>query len=323
MTDRALTSARTYGFFGPAGTFTEQALRTLPGTDSPDATLVPIETVPLVIDAVRAGTVDLGLVPMENSVEGGVSVTVDEIASGEPVTIVAEVQIRVSFDLLVRPGTRLEDVKTVGTHGHALAQCRHWLARELPHARHVAASSTAGAAEDVANGLLDASVSAPVAATTYGLESLAERIEDNEGAVTRFILVSRPVPPPPPTGSDKSTVAAFIRDNHPGALLEILDEFAVRGIDLTRLESRPTGHGMGRYSFSIDLEGHVAQARVAEALVGLRRVCDDVRFLGSYPRADNEAPRVRYGTTDDDFVAAHRWLDEILTTGQAGTSAAG
>jgi len=310
-------NVRTYGYFGPAGTFTEQALRTLPGTDADDAMLVPIETVPLVIEAVRSGQVDFGLVPMENSIEGGVSVTVDELASGEPVTIVAEAQIRISFALLVRPGTALADVKTVGTHGHALAQCRRWLARELPQARLVAASSTAGAAADVARGDLDASVSAPVAARTYGLQVAAERIEDNEGAVTRFVLLSRPVPPPAPTGSDKSTVSAFIRDNHPGALLEILDEFAVRGIDLTRLESRPTGTGMGRYSFSIDLEGHVAEARVAEALVGLRRVCADVRFLGSYPRADNEPPRVRYGTTDADFVSAHRWLEQLMSTGRS------
>lgn len=306
-----------YGYFGPAGTFTEQALRTLPAAGEPTAELVPIDTVPLVFDAVRAGEVDFGLVPMENSVDGGVTVTVDELASGEPVTIVAELQIQVSFALLVRPGTRRADIGTVGSYGPAIAQTRHWLARNLPHAKVVPASSTAGAAAQVADGSIDAAVSAPVAARHYGLHVEAERIEDHAEAATRFVLITRPRRPPARTDADKTSVTAFIRDNHPGALLAILDEFAVRGIDLTRLESRPTGRGMGRYCFSIDLEGHVTQARVREALVGLRRICADVRFHGSYPRADGEPARLRYGTADADFSDAHAWLEAIIANGTA------
>jgi len=318
-----VTPDRRYGYFGPAGTFTEQALRTLPEVAADEVVSVPFDTVPLVVDAVRDGAIERGLVPVENSIEGGVSVTVDEIAGGEPVTIVGEVEIRVGFALLARPGTGMADVQRIGTHSHALAQCRRWLARVLPDAEVIIGSSTAGAASAVAEGSLDAAVAAPVAATTYGLVSLADAIEDHAGAATRFVLLSRPAPPPPPTGSDKTTIAAFIRDNHPGALMEVLDEFAVRGVDLTRLESRPSGTGLGRYSFSIDLAGHVAEARVRESLVGVRRVCADVRFLGSYPRADGEAPRVRGGTADAAFASAHAWLDGVLATGRAPAPSGG
>jgi prephenate dehydratase len=127
------------------------------------------------------------------------------------------------------------------------------------------------------------------------------------------VLVSRPTPPPAPTGTDRTSLVAFIRDDHPGALIEILEEFAVRGVNLTRLESRPTGDGMGRYCFSIDCEGHVADARVGEALMGLRRVCADVRFLGSYARADGVAPTLRVGTSDKDFEDAEEWLRDLRT----------
>jgi len=126
--------------------------------------------------------------------------------------------------------------------------------------------------------------------------------------VTRFVLVTRPGPPPAPTGADRTTLVLFERDDHPGALLEILTEFAVRGVNLTRLESRPTGGGLGRYSFSVDCEGHLDEPRVGEALSALHRVCAEVRFLGSYPRADGVPARVRAGTADTDFAAAREWL---------------
>jgi prephenate dehydratase len=129
-----------------------------------------------------------------------------------------------------------------------------------------------------------------------------------EGAVTRFVLVERPDRPTEPTGADRTTVVAYIVDDHPGALLEILQEFAVRGVNLTRIESRPTGDGLGHYFFSMDAEGHVADARVGEALMGLRRVCAAVRFLGSYPRADGVRPTLRRGTSDSEFENASAWL---------------
>jgi prephenate dehydratase len=269
------------------------------------------------LDAVRRGDVAAALVPLENSVEGSVSETLDELATGEPLQIVREVQLAVSFSLLVRPGSTLADVGTVTTIPHAEAQVRGWLRKNLPSARFIAASSTADGARAVAAGEADAAVAAPLAAEHYRLEAAADDIADTPGAVTRFVLVAPPGPPPPSTGADRSSLVAFIADDHPGALLEVLTELAVRGVNLTRIESRPTGVGLGRYCFSIDAEGHIAQARVAEALAALRRLCADVRFLGSYPTADGSAPSERRGTADGDFADAEAWVKQ-LRRGQPG-----
>ncbi|MGI8699774.1 MAG: prephenate dehydratase [Nocardioidaceae bacterium] len=300
-----------YAYLGPAGTFTEQALRSLPAARH--AELIACSSVSSALDSVRSGDADGAVVPLESSVEGGVAATLDELSTGEPLMITREMLVAVEFALLARPGTALGDVATVATHPHAAAQCRRWLAAHLPAAEIVLESSTAHAAALVASGLsgYDAAVAAPVAATTYRLATLATGIADREGAVTRFVLLSRPGPPPPATGADKTSLVAFIRENHPGALLELLEQFAVRGVDLTRIESRPTGSALGRYCFTIDAEGHVADARVGEALLGLRRTCDDVRFLGSYPRADGQRAAAREGTTADDFAEAARWLARL------------
>lgn len=297
-----------YAYLGPAGTFTEQALRSLPAARS--AERIACSSVATALDAVRSGDADGAVVPLENSVEGGVAATLDELSTGEPLMITREILVEVQFALLVRPGTTVADVATVATHPHAAAQCRRWLATHVPGADVVLESSTAQAAVLVASGAAgyDAAIAAPVAATTYRLSTLATAIADREGAVTRFVLVSRPGPPPPATGADKTSLVAFIRENHPGALLELLEQFAVRGVDLTRIESRPTGSALGRYCFTIDAEGHVGDARVAEALMGLRRTCADVRFLGSYPRADRVTASAREGTTAADFTEAAAWL---------------
>jgi prephenate dehydratase len=254
-------------------------------------------------------------VPLENSVEGSVAATLDELANGAPLQIQREVHLPVSFALMARPGATLGDIRTVMTMPHAEAQVRGWLRRELPAARFVPAPSTADGARLVAAGEADAAVAARLAADRYRLQVLADDIADRAGAVTRFVLVTSPGPPAAPTGADRTTVAAFIRDDHPGALLELLTEFAVRGVNLTRIESRPTGVGLGRYYFSIDAEGHVAQARVAETLAAIRRECADVRFLGSYPRADGVAPVERPGTSDLDFSDAHAWVERIRRGG--------
>jgi prephenate dehydratase len=213
--------------------------------------------------------------------------------------------------LLVRGGTALSGISTVTTIPHAEAQVRGWLRANLPAARFVAASSTADGARAVAAGEADAAVAAPLAATRYDLDVMADDIADTPGAVTRFVLVSRPVPPPPVTGADRTSVVAYIAEDHPGALLELLTELAVRGVNLTRIESRPTGVGLGRYCFSIDAEGHVAQQRVGEALAAMRRLCADVRFLGSYPAADRTPTRERPGTSDADFIAAADWVHTL------------
>jgi prephenate dehydratase len=307
-----------YSYLGPEGTFCEAALRTLPAADRADH--LPCPSVADALDAVRRGEAGGAVVPLENSVEGSVAETLDELATGEPLQIVREVLIPVTFALLVRPGTAAADISTVTTMPHAEAQVRRWLRRELPQARFVAAPSTADGARSVAAGSADAAVAAPLAAERYRLETLAQDIADAPGAVTRFVLVMRPGSPPPPTGADRTTVMAFINDDHPGALLELLTEFAVRGVNLTRIESRPTGVGLGRYYFSIDAEGHITQARVAETLAAIRRECADVRFLGSYPRADGVAPTERPGTSDLDFSDAHAWVERIRRGELPGSS---
>jgi prephenate dehydratase len=305
-----------YAYLGPAGTFSEVALRTLPAAAS--AELVAFPSVPDVLDAVRRGDVTAAVVPLENSVEGSVATTLDELATGDPVVITRELLLPVSFSLLARPGTTLADVTRVTTIPHAEAQVRGWLRRTLPTAQFIPAASTADGARAVAAGEADAAVAAALAAEHYRLEVLVGDIHDVEGAVTRFVLVMPAgSPPSAPTGADRTTLVASIADDHPGALLEILTEFAVRGVNLTRIESRPTGQGIGRYYFSVDCEGHIADKRVGEAMSALRRICDDVRFLGSYARADGVTPAVRRGTTDEDFTDAAAWLARLRAGGSA------
>jgi len=304
-----------YAYLGPEGTFAEAALRSLPAAEKAD--LQPHPSVASALDAVRQGEADHALVPIENSVEGSVSTTLDELAAGDPLMVTREVLLPVSFALMVRPGTGLHAVRRVATHPHAHAQCRRWLATVLPDAVVVPALSTAEAAATLADGSAthDAAIAAPIAAQRYRLEILAQDIEDNVDAVTRFVLVGRPGQPPLPSGHDKTTLVAFISDDHAGALLEVLTEFAVRGVNLTRIESRPTGERLGRYCFSIDCEGHVDDARVGEALTGLRRVCPDVRFLGSYPRADDgpaaDESRLQAKERDSVYRDAAAWLGRI------------
>jgi prephenate dehydratase len=293
------------------GTFTEQALRTLPAAERAD--LVPLATVTAALDAVRNGEVSGAVVPLENSVEGAVPITLDGLATGEPLVITREVTLPVQFALLRRPEDVETPVRSILTHPHAAAQCRGWIAKHHAHAEVVHAGSTAQAAELVSapDSPHDAAVAAPVAVEHYRLAVAATDIGDHSDARTRFVLVSRPGPLPPRTGADKTSLVAFIHDDHPGALMELLDQFALRGVNLTRIESRPTGAALGNYCFSIDAEGHLADARVGEALMGLRRICADVRFLGSYPREDGVAASVRAGLHDADFTDATSWLARL------------
>ncbi|GAB2473411.1 prephenate dehydratase [Jatrophihabitans fulvus] len=303
----------TIAFLGPEGTFAHQALRQLPVSEG--ASLLPLSNVTLAIDAVRAGQADSALVPLENSVEGAVPATLDELAYGEPLIIAEETYLGVSFELMSRPGTELADVRTVATHPHAEAQVRRWLMANLPGASVAPVGSTAGAAQDVGRGEYDAAVGAAVAGELYGLHTLAHDIADNNGAVTRFVRLTRPGPPPPPTGNDRTSVAARLREEHAGALLEMLSEFASRGINLTRIESRPDRLRPGTYSFSIDAEGHLADERVGDALAALHRVCADVRYLGSYARRDGAQGPVPTGRHDADFADARAWLAAVREKG--------
>ena len=304
-----MSQALRYAYLGPAGTFTEAALLSLPEADRIEG--VPCASVPAAFDAVRSGDCEAAVAAMESSVEGAVTATMDDLASGEQLMIVREVLLPISFALLVRPGTTLESVKTVSSHPVAEPQCRRWLAEHLPEVRWEAAASNAEAARQVHEGVYDAALAGAFTAARYGLEVLHDAIHDNLGAQTRFVLVTRPGKPTAPTGLDKTSITVGLRDNHPGELMEILEEFAGRGVNLCRIESRPTGQAMGRYYFFIDCEGHIQDERVAEALLGLRRNSTRLRFLGSYPRADGQAPSVRAGTSDAEFVAAREWLSAV------------
>lgn len=305
----------TIAFLGPQGTFAHQALRTLP--ISHGAELRPAGSVLLAIDAVRTGSADAALVPLENSVEGAVPATLDELANGEPLVIADEVYLSVSFNLFVRAGTSREQIRSVATHPHAEAQVRRWLRDTLPGVPVSLIDSTAAGAEAVAAGTYDAAISAPLAGELYGLTALASDVADNPGAVTRFVLLTRPAAPAPRTGNDRTSLVAYLREDHSGALLEILTEFASRAVNLTRIESRPTKGRIGQYCFSIDCEGHIEDERVGNALAALHRVCADVRYLGSYPRRDGQQGPVPVGRTDAEFRESHGWLAAVRERGTA------
>ncbi|MEP6851773.1 MAG: prephenate dehydratase [bacterium] len=308
--------AARYAFLGPRGTFAHAALRTLP--EAADAELVPFGSVTQAVDAVRAGAVDGALVPLENSVEGAVPATLDELAgAGSPLVIVAETYLPVVFDLLARSGTELHQVASVATHPHAEAQVRRFLLDRVPDATVTLLASTAAGAAAVADGQFDAAVAPPAAGELYDLTALATDIADHTGAVTRFVLLARPSVPSPPSANDRTSLVAYLRENHSGALLEILTEFAMRGVNLTRIESRPTKARVGQYCFTIDCEGHIAEARVGDALAAVHRICADVRFLGSYPRADGRQAPVPMGRTDGEFAESVQWLRTVRDTGTA------
>jgi prephenate dehydratase len=294
------------GYFGPAGTFTHQALLSL----DLDEDAQPYASVGATLDAVRSGQVRAGLVPIENSIEGGVSATIDNLAEGKPLVIVAEVLLPIQFGLYVRPGRGLADVRAILTHPHAAAQVRGWIENHLPEAKVTENGSTAAAAAAVAepDSPYDAAVCAAVAGQLYGLVAAAQDIADNDDAVTRFVLVTRPGPPPKPTGHDKTSLILHMRQDHPGGLVEMLQQFSLRGVNLCRLESRPAKDRMGNYYFSVDAEGHIADARTAEALMGLHRTCKRVDYLGSYARADGTEPVVLAGFRDSDFAKAATWF---------------
>ena len=273
----------TYAYLGPAATFTEAALKKITG---PNDQLIPYANVTAALNAVRKGEAEFALVPIENSVEGVVARTLDELATGEPLVIAGEVTLPVSFAFIVKPGTK--EIKRIATHPHAEAQCRTYIATNYPHAEVVATNSTAAAAEALNRGEFDAAIASAIAADHYGLEIVAENIGDNNGAVTRFVIVSKPGELTKPTGHDRTSMAIFIGTDHSGALLEILTEFATRNVNLTFIQSRPTGKELGDYHFIVDAEGHISDANVGQAVTRLREICEEIRFLGSYPREESK-----------------------------------
>lgn len=297
-------------YFGPRGTFSEQAALV---HAAPTDSLVPMDTVPRALAAVRAGDADLACVPVENSVEGAVSATMDALAVDDPLVAVAEVVLPVRFSVLVRPGVTAQDVRTVASHPHALAQVQGWLARHLPAATQTAATSTAGAAVGVGDGTWDAAITAPVAANHYPLDVLATDVADVDGAMTRFLVLRRPGALPERTGFDRTSLVMIASAERTGVLAELLTELALRGINLSRIESRPQKGRLGRYRFYLDFDGHVAEQRVGDALAALHRRCEHVRFLGSYPKAEraSSASAAALGNSDQDYTQANRWVTAV------------
>jgi prephenate dehydratase len=268
-----------FAYLGPVGTFTEAALKKI--TCDSDV-LIPYANVTAALDAVRKGDAQFALVPIENSVEGVVARTLDELATGDPLTIASEVTLAVTFAFMTRHGATA--IKRIGTHPHAESQCREYIAKNYPHAEIVATNSTSAAAEAVSKGELDAAIASSAAAVHFGLEIVQDNIGDNDAAVTRFICAQKPGWMPEPTGNDRTSMAVFIDIDHAGALLEILQVFAKHDVNLTFIQSRPTGRELGHYHFIIDVEGHINDTSVGKCVQELREICNDIRFLGSYPR---------------------------------------
>jgi prephenate dehydratase len=299
------------GFLGPPGTFTEQALLTQ--DDLVAGELVPMPSIGDVLAATEAGEVDVGFVPVENSIEGTVNVTLDTLAFESDLHITREVVIAVQLNLLVVPGAALGDIRRVVSMPHATAQCRRFLSTKLAGVELIAANSTAEAARMLGERLdpTTAAIGTALAASMYGLDVAASDIEDHPENQTRFLtVVSSAVGIPAPTGHDKTTLVVFQHDDRPGSLLAILQEFAARAINLTKLESRPTKRGLGQYCFALDCEGHVADELVADCLRDLRSKQADVKFLGSYPAAGDHGDAVRRAS-DASWRDADAWVREL------------
>lgn len=310
---KPVTERRTYSYLGPAGTFTEAALDQVPEARGQDWR--PVHNVGEALNDVIEGRSDAAMIAIENSVEGGVTPTLDALATLPGLRIVGEYLVNVNFVLVAAPGVTLDDVKVVAAHPVAYAQCHTWLGENLPTHQHVPAASNVASAIGILDGTLpaDAAIAAPGIVRHHDFEVLATDIGDNDNAVTRFVLVTRTIAPAPPTGADKTSLIVELPQDAPGALLELLEQFSTRGINLSLLQSRPIGDELGRYRFVLDADGHIHDERMADALLGIRRFSPGVVFLGSYPRADRRIATYPDRYADEVFVEARDWLRGILS----------
>ncbi|WP_293822731.1 prephenate dehydratase [uncultured Corynebacterium sp.] len=292
----------TIAFLGPAGTFTEAAVHKF-AAHLPEVETLPVGSPSEAVAAVRAGQADYACVAIENSVDGAVTTTFDALVEAEPVQIYREVDIPVAFSIMTRPGKG--DIRRLSTHPVAFQQIRGWVKHNLPEVEFVPASSNAAAAEAVARGDADAAAAPARAAEIFGLETIAQGVADVEGAATRFVLVGRPGRPTARTGQDRTSVI-FTLPNEPGSLVGALQDLAHRGVDLSRIESRPTRETFGTYRFYVDLIGHIEDQPVAEALRALWLRTEVLLFLGSWPAATPAGKPPRDLTAADDWVARAR-----------------
>ena len=305
-----MSTPQIIAYLGPAGTFTEMAVRQMP--NAANAKLMPVASVVEALDAVLLGNAHRAVVPIENSIEGGVSATLDALATTPGVQIFGEYLVPVSFNLLALPGKKLADIRVVLTHPVAYAQCRSWLAKNISDHSHIPASSTASAARALGDGNnADAAIAPAIAAELYGLETLASDIGDNKNAQTRFIEIGKSAKPNPKTGSDKTSVIVELPDDRPGGLLGLLEQFAARGVNLSRIESRPVGDHFGRYRFNLDAQGHIEDEAIAEALMGLHRFSPKVIYLGSYKKADQSESVHLGNNADNDYTSAQAWFNSL------------
>lgn len=268
-----------YAFLGPAGTFSEEALLSM---QLPDCELVECATISEVFEAIERGRAEAGVVPIENSIEGSVPATLDALAFDTQLEIQRELVIDIHFSLAVAPGVSLADVTSVVAHPQASGQCRRWLERYLPGRAVTAANSNADAVRTAVATPGVAALGPAIAAELYGADVLESGVEDYAGNQTRFVLVGRGLCKR--SGRDKTSLALFMKQDKPGALLMILSEFAYGEINLTKIQSRPTKRQLGDYMFFVDCEGHFEDSNVKTALDCLRLKLREVKVLGSYPR---------------------------------------
>lgn len=289
LSSDALNTPRRIGHLGPPGTHGEEALRAALGDAVSGCELVPLDTNADVVHAVENETVDAGFVPIENSIEGAVTETLDALVHDAPsVQLVGEVIWPAHHALIAAEALPLESISIVTSHPQALAQCAGFIAEHAPQAEKLAQVSTAGAVRHaVGSGGGCAAIGSRIAADLYGGVVLADEIEDVAGNKTRFVWLARqPIAVPHPAGSaaraKTSIVFAGFNDTSPGGLVSILGEFAERDVNMSRIESRPERTSLGHYLFFVDLDGAADDPAIAEAIAAIRAKVESMRVLGSF-----------------------------------------
>jgi prephenate dehydratase len=291
------------GYLGPEGSFSHEAVTSLA-----DVAPTSVDTIPDLLQGVADGTLDRALVPLENAIEGTVSATLDGLIFDYDLFIENEIVLAIHLHLLARAGTALDEVTTVFSYVHALAQCRGYLG-ELGVGTEQTASTSQAARRVAESTEPVAAIGSALAGQLFGLVALASDVEDHPENATRFVVVGRDEVAAP-TGHDRTTIVCFQDADRPGSLYAILGRFAARDINLTKLESRPTKRGLGDYCFVIEFEGHVADDLVADCLADLQAHLANVKFLGSYPVTGEAAGEIR-GDALDARRASREWVDAL------------